>query len=92
MAFATSNIKLESSGSLWNLVGDFTASAGDADGSLSINGARIYQAYFYDQSDATPSQAVLPVKITEATSGTTSTITINVAGGVTRGRFIVVYR
>lgn len=92
MAFATTNVKLESNGSLWQFVGEFTASVGDADGTVTVGGARVYQALFYDQSDTTPTTQPLPVKITEASTGKTSTITINVANGVSRGRFLVVFR
>lgn len=92
MAFATSNVKLESIGSLWSFVGDFTSSVGDADGTVTVGGARVYQAVFYDQSDTTPTTQALPVKVVEATTGSTSAITINVSNGVTKGRFLIVYR
>lgn len=92
MAFATSNVKLESSGSLWQFVGDCTASVGDADGTITVGGARIYQAFVYDQSDTTPTTQPLPVKITEATTGSTSTITVNCSNGIVKGRFLIVYR
>lgn len=92
MAFATNNVKLESSGSLWYFVGECTSTAGDADGTITVAGARVYQAVIYDQSDTTPTTQPVPVKITEATTGTTSAITVNCSNGITKGRFVIIYR
>ena len=92
MAFATSNVKLESDGSLWALVGDFTANVGDADGAVVVGGARVYSSSFMDGSDTTPGAGMLPVSVSTNTSTGKSTITVNVSGGVTAGRFKVVYR
>lgn len=92
MAFATSNVKLESMGSLWVLVGDFTASVGDADGTVAVSGARVYDAKFFDGNDTTPTTIPLSVKVsTNSTSGL-STVTINVSAGASAGRFMIVYR
>ena len=92
MAFATQNVKLESNGSLWQFVGECTSSVGDADGTITVAGARIYQAYIYDQSDTTPGGNPIVIKISEPTTGTTSTITVNCSNGITKGRFLIVYR
>lgn len=92
MAFATQNIKLESNGSLWQLVGECTSSVGDADGTITVGGNRVYQAYFTDVSDTTPTTQPLPVKVSESTTASTSTITINASNGITKGRFVIVYR
>lgn len=90
MAFATSNVQTANMGSLNALVGDFTATAGDADGTVTVGGARIYSAHFYDGNDTTPTTIPLPVKI--SLSEALSTVTVNVSGGVTAGRFIVIYK
>lgn len=92
MAFTTSNVKLESNGSLWQIVGDCTASVGDADGTISVGGARVYQAYFYDAADTTPTTQPLPIKISTNTTTGISIITINASNGITTGRFLIVYR
>lgn len=92
MAFATQNVKLETSGSLWYFVGECTSSVNDADGTITVGGARVYQAFVYDQSDTSPTTQPLPVKITEATTGSTSAITVNCSNGITKGRFVIIYR
>ena len=92
MAFATSNVKLESTGSLWYFVGDCTSSVGDADGTITVGGARVYQAHVYDQSDTTATTQPVPVKITEATTGSTSAITVNCSNGIIKGRFVIIFR
>lgn len=90
MAFATSNVQTASMGNLLALVGDFTADPGDADGTITVGGARIYSAHFYDGNDTTPTTIPLPVKI--SLSGILSTVTVNVGGGVTAGRFLIIYK
>lgn len=92
MAFATSNVKLESEGSMWALVGDFTANKGDADGTVVVGGARVYSTSFIDGSDTTAGAGFLPVSVSTDTTTGKSTITVNVSGGVTAGRFKVAYR
>lgn len=92
MAFATQNVKLESNGSLWQLAGECTSTVGDADGTITVGGARVYQAFIYDQSDTTPTTQPVQVKITEASTGSTSTITVNCSNGIVKGRFLIVYR
>jgi hypothetical protein len=93
MAFATSNVKYSSDGDLNRLVGDFTANKGDADGTVAVGGGRVYLAHFYDQAHTTPG-GVSPLPISLSTNSTTgiTTITVNVSGGVTTGRFYVSYR
>ena len=90
MSFATSNVKTASAGNLNVLVGDFTAAVGAADGTITVGGARVYLSHFYDGNDTTPTTIPLPVKI--SLSGALSTVTVNVSGGVTAGRFIIIYQ
>lgn len=92
MAFATSNVKLESIGSLWMMVGDFTANSGDADGTIVVGGARVYDANFIDGNDTTPTTIPLSVKVSTNTTTGLSTVTINVSAGVITGRFLIIYR
>lgn len=90
MPFATSNVQSSNLGNLMALIGDFTADPGDADGTVTVGGARIYSAHFYDGNDTTPTSIPLPVKI--SLSGLLSTVTVNVSGGVTAGRFMIIYK
>lgn len=92
MAFATSNVKYSSDGDLNRLIGDFTSSVGDADGTVSVGGARVYLAFFYDGTDTTATTQPLPIKISTNTTTGISTITVNVSNGVTAGRFYISYR
>lgn len=92
MAFATQNVKLESNGSLWLFAGECTSSVGDADGTITVGGNRVYQAHFYDQSDTTPTTQPLPVKVSESTTTNTSTVTINASNGIVKGRFLIFFR
>ena len=90
MAFATSNVHKESAGSLNILVGDWTGSVGDSNGTVVVGGARVYSAWFYDQSSSTPS--MMPFPHTVSTSGTLSTVSICYGENVTAGRFIITYK
>lgn len=92
MAFAMQNVKLETNGSTWLLVGECTSSPGDADGTVTVGGNRVYQALFFDVSDTTPTTQPLPVKIVESITAPTSVITVNASNGITKGRFSIVFR
>lgn len=92
MAFATSNVKYSSDGDLNRLVGDFTSSRGDADGTIAVGGARVYLCHFYDQSDTTPGGNPLPISLSTNTTSGITTVTVNCSNGVTAGRFYVSYR
>ena len=89
-ALVVTVVSLSADGDLLRLVGDFTPNAGDADGTITVGGARVYLAHFYDQNDTTPTSLPFPVKI--SLSGALVTITINVSGGATAGRFYICYR
>lgn len=92
MAFATTNVQVGSIGDAWRLSGKFTSSVGDADGTVSVGGALVTSAHFYDASDTTPTTQPLPIKMsTNSTTGVT-TITVNVSNGVVDGRFSVIYK
>ena len=91
MAFATQNVKYENAGSMNVLVGEFTASEGDAEGSIAVAGVRVYFANFYEQTSETSMQVSFPFDIT--VSGNISTITVNSGSqAVTDGRFFVVFK
>ena len=90
MAFATANVRKESAGSLNVLVGDWTGVVGDTAGTVTVGGARVYEAHFYDQSASTPVSVPFPVSMT--VSGTLTTVTVNYSKTVNTGRFIIFYR
>lgn len=92
MAFATSNLSRGSAGDSWVLRGKFTASKGDADGTVTVGGALVHRADFWDTSISTPSQSRFPVKVSTNTTTGISTITVNCSSGATDGRFEIVYR
>ena len=91
MAFATSNIRAINLGSVSGLVGDFTASKGDADGTVTVGGGRVYLCKFNDQTGTTPVNQAFPFGVSTNSTTNISTITVNCSSGATAGRFIVIY-
>jgi hypothetical protein len=87
MAFATQNVRRSAFGDLKVTAGDWTGNAGDANGTLNVEGGRVYHAEFSIQDGTTPSQyvpwttsSVNPVAISVANRQTTTT-----------GRFLVIH-
>lgn len=89
MAFATSNVQRSVFGNLNVTRGDWTGTMGDAAGSLTVGGGRVYLAEFSVQAASTPVERV-PVSVAAA-SGNTSTLTIHNRMTVTRGRFLIIH-
>lgn len=92
MAFATSQVGFGNSGDMNVLRGKFTASVGDADGTITVGGALIGDARFWDGSKTTPSQSEFPFTMSTNTTTGITTFTVNVSRGATNGRFIIRYR
>lgn len=90
MAFAVSNLRNDTLGSIKVLAGDWTGTAGDADGSLVIATSRVYDVAFRDAGATTPVDIIYATN-TAVTTGTTTTLTIPNRETVTRGTFIVFY-
>lgn len=88
MAFATSNPRSLNLGSINALAGDWTGTVGDASGTVTLNGARVYMAHFENQDADTPKE--LPLTDISV-SGSTITITVHNHITVTNGRYIIVY-
>lgn len=90
MAFSTSNVQ---SGKLFGgvntYIGDWSGALGDAPGSITLGGGRVYLAHFEDQ-DATGSPVELVPCSVSVTSGVI-TLTVNNRNAVTQGRFIIIY-
>ena len=89
MAFATSNVKSQSMGSLSALAGDWTGTVGDANGTLTVGGTRIYSAQFSNQDAVTGEVTFVPW--TASTSGSLTTVTVYNHDTVATGRFLIIY-
>lgn len=89
MAFARTNPRSGSFGDLNMLAGDWTGSEGDATGTVTLKGGRVYLVNFTIQDGG--SQEDSPVGY--SVSITSGTITISVFNhvAVTQGRFIIIY-
>lgn len=88
MAFATANVKKDYLGALKVTHGTWSGAAGDAAGTIAVEGGTIYMASFSSQ-DSSGAQIMWPCKI--STSGTSGVVTITVynTAAVTAGRFII---
>ena len=92
MAFTTTNVTLKSNGDSWALTGDFTAAQGDNSGTVSVGGARVHSAEFYNQDGDIGMQSKLESSVSTNTTTGISTVTVNTsANPVTNGRFRIVY-
>ena len=88
MAFATTNVKKSIFGNMKVLVGNWSGAAGDAPGTIQVEGGQVYLANFDPQVSSGPTQ----LRVTTAPSGTTGVVTVSVANNmtVTAGTFIVI--
>lgn len=89
MAFTTANSRIMSSGNLKVFAGDWTGSVGDATGTVTLQGGRVYGASFSIQDGS--SQEDTPVPYSTSISGDTITISVFNKSNVTSGRFIIWY-
>lgn len=90
MAFATSNIRKGTAGDLKMTCGDWTGSAGDANGTVTIEGGRVYLAKFDSQDSSNGPEQEVPVFIS-STSGGLITLSVGNRSTVTTGRFIIIH-
>ena len=89
MAFATSNVKSASIGGGFKLtVGDWTGSAGDAAGTLTVAAGKVYHAQFLPNITSGNYQPAIGV----SPSGTAGIVTVTVynSAAVTAGTFSIV--
>lgn len=91
MAFATSNVRHSVFGDLKVTAGDWTGASGDANGTMSLEGGRVYLAKFDSQDSSNGPEQEVPVFI--SSNPGTGTITISVANRstVATGRFLVIH-
>lgn len=89
MAFATTNVRASVFGDLKVYAGDWSGSEGDANGTVTLSGGRVYLVNFWN-FDAT-SQEDRPTPVSVSESGGTITVTVANLNTVTTGRFIIIY-
>lgn len=88
MAFATTNVRTGAAGNLRFYCGDWSGSVGDADGTLTLGGGRVYLAEFINgDSDETKEKAAVDI----SESAGTITLTVSNHMEVTTGRFIIIF-
>jgi hypothetical protein len=90
MAFATTNVRKDTFGSLKVTAGQWSGADGDAAGSFKVEGGVVYLCLFTSQ-DASGNQILYPIPY--SVSGTSGVVTITVANyaGVTAGSFVVIH-
>lgn len=89
MAFTTSNVQGGSAfGPLKFYCGDYSGTAGDAAGTITLNGGRVYTALFSNQDNTSPTE---DPDTNISVSGQTITITVGNHQTVTNGRFLIIY-
>lgn len=92
MAFATSNVRLGSAGDFFALSGNWTGSSGDASGTLSVGGAMVTEAVFYNFDNSSQEDRPTPVSSSTNTTNGVTTLTVHNHSNVTNGVFRVIYR
>lgn len=88
MAFATANTRGGTVGNLKMLAGDWSGSVGDAAGTITLSGGRVYLCHFENQDSDGTKQTLQP---SVSISNGSITITVGNYSGVTDGRFVVIY-
>lgn len=91
MAFATSNIRRSAFGDLKITAGDWTGSAGDANGTFSVEGGRVYLARFDSQDSSNGPEQEVPVFISSNAGTGVITLSIGNRSAVTTGRFLIIH-
>lgn len=91
MAFATTNLNYMPMGIRSCLQGDWTGNSGDATGTVTLSGGRVYSAEFFTQptTPGGPTASQVPVGVT--TSGSQITVQVYNHEEVTAGRFQIIY-
>lgn len=89
MAFSTSNIRSATMGNLKVYAGDWTGSAGDANGTITLAGGRVFAAHFSILDSDSGEDRPVPWSATE--SGGKLTVSVANRSAVTTGRFIIWY-
>lgn len=88
MAFATANVRSGVAGNLKIFAGDWSGSIGDASGTITLSGGRVYLTSFQNQDAGDTKETLDPIV---SYSGSTITITVGNKQNVTQGTFIIIY-
>ena len=89
MAFATTNVRKSAFGDLKVTAGDWSGAAGDVNGTIAVEGGRVYLAEFTSQDSSNGPGQEIPVSV--STSGAVTTVSIANRQTVTTGRFIIIH-
>lgn len=91
MAFSTSNVQTgRIFGGVNTYIGDWSGSAGDAAGTITLGGGRVYLAHFESQDASGGPVELVPCSVSVNGTGVI-TLTVNNHDSVTLGRFFIVY-
>lgn len=89
MAFETSNLQSAMvAGPIKIMCGDWSGSAGDASGTITLGGGNVYFQQFTNQDSDNPKEYP---QVDVSYSGSTITMTVHNHMNVTNGRFFIVY-
>lgn len=89
MAFATTNVQTATlAGGIKFYAGDWSGSAGDATGSVTLSGGRVYLVAFRSEDTAGPQE---DPDATASISAGVITLSVYNHQNVTNGRFLIVY-
>lgn len=89
MAFATTNVRASTFGDLKVYAGDWSGTQGDTNGTITLNGGRVYLVSITNFDNASQEDRPTPVTITESSG--TITVSVSNQNTVTTGRFLIIY-
>ena len=89
MAFAAANVNSTVFGNLRVTYGDWSSSVGDASGTVTVQGGRVYQALFTNQDTESPTYTPIPCSV--SVSSGLATVTVYPQDTVTAGRFLIIH-
>lgn len=89
MAFSTSNVQTAMLSSAVKVYcGDWSGTAGDAAGTITLNGGRVYLAHFRSEDTTGPQEEP---DTSVSVSGSTLTMSVYNHQTVVNGRFLIIY-
>lgn len=89
-ALSTALVRRASLGDLKATLGTFTATAGDAAGTITVEGG--WAMAFFFSRDASGSVQAIPMRYSLSTSGNITTVTVYTQETVTLGDFIILHK
>lgn len=90
MAFATSNVRVESLGHSWLTTGTWTGAVGDAAGTLTVPGQQVLSGKF--DTNLSSGGPTAPVAWSFSASNGVSTVSVYYHQTVTDGKFAIISR